>query len=157
MISNSFEHLWSGQKSIFLPISFSLLHGIPIGIRRPQFFSLKIIDYDLSYYKPHSFLMEISVGKLLYCAYYVGIWFKYYQLLGSPLMVWCTEISSSVRFCPFPTWYAQHSNFYLFSCRFRLIKWAKIWFGQKGPQIWPGGYGFLGKSSPNGPYQKILG
>ena len=35
-------------------------------------------------------------------------------------------------------------------------KW-KIWFGQKGPKIWPEGYGFLGKTSPNGSYQNILG
>ena len=32
-------------------------------------------------------------------------------------------------------------------------KW-KIWFGQKGPKIWPEGYGFLGKTSPNGSYEK---
>ena len=46
-----------------------------------------------------------------YCAYHVGKWFKYDRFgsnssrpsLGSHLMVWCTEICSSVRFWPFPT------------------------------------------------------
>ena len=47
--------------------------------------------------------MEISMWKLLYFAYHVGIWFKYDRFgshsswppLGLPLMVWYTEINSS--------------------------------------------------------------
>ena len=51
------------------------------------------------------------MSQNLYCAYHVGKWFKYDRfglnssrpLLVSPMMVWCTEISSGVRFWPFPT------------------------------------------------------
>ena len=49
-------------------------------------------------------------GKLFDFEYYVGIWFEYDRFgfnlsrpsLGSPLMVWCTEINSSDTFWPFP-------------------------------------------------------
>ena len=71
----------------------------------------RIIDPYSHFCRHFLFLMGISMGKWPDFEYHVGNWLKYdrsgynssHPSLGSPLMVWCIELTSSGHFWSFPT------------------------------------------------------